>query len=61
MDGKIVPKTDEIALAIARGDYKFIPGPNEPRFWFIALGLILIFLGGGLKLYDMIKEINRKK
>jgi hypothetical protein len=61
MDGKIVPKTDEIALAIARGDYKFIPGPNEPRFWFIALGLILIFLSVGLKLRDMLKESNQKK
>jgi hypothetical protein len=59
MDGKIVPKTDEVALAIARGDHKFIPGPNESRFWFIALGLILIFLGGGLKLYSMLKDNNK--
>jgi hypothetical protein len=55
MDGKIVPKTDEVMLAIARGGHKFIPGPNESRFWFIALGLFLMFLGGGLKLYSMLK------
>jgi hypothetical protein len=59
LDGKIVPKTDEVALAIARGDHKFIPGPQEPRFWFIALGLILMFLGGGLKLYSMLKDNNK--
>jgi hypothetical protein len=59
MDGKIVPKTDEVALAIARGDHGFIPKPNESRFWFIALGLILMFLGGGLKLYSMFKNNNK--
>jgi hypothetical protein len=61
MDGEIVPKTDEVALAIARGDHKFIPGPKESRFWFIALGLILFFLGGGLKLYSMLKENNNEE
>jgi hypothetical protein len=56
MDGKIVPKTDEVALAIARGGHKFIPGPDQPRFWLIALGIIMMLLGGGLKLRDMLKE-----
>jgi hypothetical protein len=56
MDGEIVPKTDEVALAIARGGHKFIPGPQEPRFWLIALGIIMMLLGGGLKLRDMLKE-----
>jgi hypothetical protein len=56
MDGKPVLKTDEVALAIARGGHKFIPGPQEPRFWLIALGIIMMLLGGGLKLRDMLKE-----
>jgi hypothetical protein len=56
MDGEIVPKTDEVALRIARGDHKFMPGPKEPRFWFIALGIIMLLLGGGMKLRDMLKE-----
>jgi hypothetical protein len=56
MDGKIEPLTDEVALRIARGDHKFMPGPAEPRFWFIALGIIMLLLGGGLKLRDMLKE-----
>ncbi|MDR1480120.1 MAG: hypothetical protein LBJ00_14385 [Planctomycetaceae bacterium] len=59
-NGKIVPKTDEIALAIARGNHKFIPGPDEPRFWFIALGLIMVFLGGGLKLWAMFKKVTNR-
>jgi hypothetical protein len=61
LDGKIVPKTDEVMLAIARGGHKFIPGPNESRFWFIALGLFLMFLGGGLKLYSMLKDNNKSE
>jgi hypothetical protein len=61
MDGEIVPKTDEVALRILQGDHKFIPGPKESRFWFMALGLILFFLGGGLKLYSMLKENNKKE
>jgi hypothetical protein len=56
LDGEIVPKTDEVALRIARGDHKFMPGPKEPRFWFIALGIIMLLLGGGMKLRDMLKE-----
>jgi hypothetical protein len=60
INGKIVLMIDEVALAIARGGHKFIPGPKESRFWFMALGLILIFLGIGLKLYSMLKENNNK-
>ncbi|MDR1492617.1 MAG: hypothetical protein LBT05_07840 [Planctomycetaceae bacterium] len=56
MDGKIVVKTDEVVLAIARGGRKFIQGPDEPRFWMIALGIIMILVGGGWKLRDMLKE-----
>jgi len=45
-DGKVIPLTDELALARARG-HGFIPGVREPRFWLLALGigLILIALG----------------
>jgi hypothetical protein len=61
LNGKIVLMTDELALAIARGGHKFIPGPQEPRFWIIVLGLILISLGGGLKLYSMLKDNNKSE
>ena len=54
-NGKIVAKTDEIALAIARGDHGFMPGPKNPRFWFMALGAILLLVGGGLKIRSMLK------
>ncbi|MGL6193800.1 MAG: hypothetical protein ACRC2T_03150 [Thermoguttaceae bacterium] len=50
MDGKIVPKTDELMLAIARGGHKFMPGVSEPRFWLMAIGLIVIIVAGGIKL-----------
>ena len=52
LDGKIVPKTDEAMLAIARGNHKFMPGPDEPRFWLMAIGIILILIGGGKMTYD---------
>jgi hypothetical protein len=41
--------------------HKFISGHQELRFWFIALGLILMSLGGGLKLYSMFKNNNKKE
>jgi hypothetical protein len=56
MDGKPVLKTDEVALAIARGGHKFIPEPDEPRFWMMALGIIMMLVGGGWKLRDMLKK-----
>jgi len=54
-NGRIVPKTDEVALRIARGDYGFMPGPKNPRFWFMALGLGMLLLGAGLKIRSMLK------
>jgi len=51
LDGKIVPKTSEAMLAIARGNHKFMPGPDEPRFWFLVIGIILILIGGGRLAY----------
>lgn len=50
-DGKIVPKTDEVMLAIARGGHKFMPGPSEPRFWFMSIGIILILIACGRLAY----------
>lgn len=52
LNGKIVPKTDALMLAIARGNHKFIPGPREPRFWLLLLGIVGILVGGGWKFYD---------
>ena len=51
LDGKIVPKTDEAMLAIAMGDHKFMPGPDSPRFWLMAIGIILILIGVGRLAY----------
>jgi len=56
MDGKPVVKTDEVALAIARSGHKFMPGPNEPRFWLISIGLLLFLFGGGVKTYQYFKN-----
>jgi hypothetical protein len=56
MDGKIEPKTDEVMLRIAQGDHKFIPGTDEPRFWFMALGAILIIVGFSLKAVALYKQ-----
>ncbi|MDR1491420.1 MAG: hypothetical protein LBT05_01670 [Planctomycetaceae bacterium] len=35
---------------------KYISGPDEPRFWMMALGIIMMLIGGGWKLRDMLKE-----
>jgi hypothetical protein len=56
MDGKIEPRTDELMLRIAQGDHKFIPGTDEPRFWFMALGAILIIVGFTLKGIALYKQ-----
>ncbi|GHT23448.1 hypothetical protein FACS189419_07400 [Planctomycetales bacterium] len=64
MDGKIEPKTDEVMLKIAQGDHKFIPGADEPRFWIMALGAILIIVGftfKGIELYKKWHENDDKK
>jgi hypothetical protein len=43
-DGKIQPATDELMMRIARGGHKFMPGPDEPRFWLMAIGILLIVI-----------------
>lgn len=58
LDGKIVPKTDEAMLAIARGGHKFMPGPNETRFWLMGIGIALILFALGVKGYKMYKGIS---
>ncbi|GHT23441.1 hypothetical protein FACS189419_07380 [Planctomycetales bacterium] len=64
LNGKIEPKTDEVMLKIAQGDHKFIPGADEPRFWIMALGAILIIVGftfKGIELYKKWHEDDDKK
>lgn len=56
LDGKVVPKTNEVMLAIARGGHKFMPGPSEPRFWFMAIGITLIVLALGRMAYKHFKN-----
>jgi len=58
LDGKIVPKTDEAMLAIARGGHKFMPGPQESRFWMMSIGIFLILLSCGKLAYDHFKKKN---
>ena len=58
LDGKPVVKTDEVMLAIARGGHKFMPGPDNPRFWMMLLSIILILTGGGMWVY---KNFIRKE
>jgi len=58
LDGKIVPKTNEAMLAIARGGHKFMPGPDEPRFWLMTIGIILILIGGGRLAYKYFTNQN---
>jgi len=55
-DGKIVPRTDEVMLAIARGNHKFMPGPQEPRFWMITIGILLIVYACSAKAYQYFKN-----
>ncbi|MDO4588197.1 MAG: hypothetical protein Q4C95_13055, partial [Planctomycetia bacterium] len=59
MDGEIVLKTDERMLAIARQGHKFIPGKEEPRFWLIIVGVLLVLIGGGINLHRFL--ISKKK
>jgi hypothetical protein len=44
LNGRIVPKTDEVMLAIARGGHKFMPGPDNPRFWMMGTAIVLILI-----------------
>jgi hypothetical protein len=53
-DGKVVPITDEAILAL-RGQ-RFIPYPNEPRFWLIAIGSAMIILSIVLKIREYRKQ-----
>ena len=55
LDGRAVVLTDELALDRARG-HGFIPGPAEPRFWLVTIGILLILVGGGKLLYDHVKK-----
>ena len=59
VNGKIVPLTNEIALANARG-HGFVPGKNAPRFWMMALGIAMILYAIGLKIYRYLKERRAK-
>ncbi|MDR2172197.1 MAG: hypothetical protein LBP59_18785 [Planctomycetaceae bacterium] len=59
--GKIVVKTNEIESAIERGDRGAIPSPRELRFWIMLISLILIFIGGGLKIKSIIKNNKNSK
>jgi hypothetical protein len=58
-DGKIVPRTNEAMLAIARGGHKFMPGPDNPRFWLVTISILMILAGLGKMLYDIIQK-NKK-
>ena len=49
--GKVIVKTDDVMMQIARGGHKFMPGPDSPRFWLMAIGIILILIGGGRLAY----------
>ena len=60
-NGNIVPKTNEVMLAIARGNHKFMHGPNEPRFWLMAFGILMIVVALGKMLYDIIQKNNQEK
>ena len=53
--GKIVVKTDEVMMRAIRGDHKFMPGPDSPRFWFLSIGIIMILIGGGRLAYKYFK------
>lgn len=55
LDGEVVPKTDEAMLALARG-HKFMPGVSEPRFWLMAVGLVMLLAGGGILLRRHLKS-----
>ncbi|GHT19526.1 hypothetical protein FACS1894189_8380 [Planctomycetales bacterium] len=60
LDGKIEPLTDELALARLRG-HKFIPGVREPRFWFIASGIILISIALAGQLWKYFQNKKKKE
>ena len=53
-DGKIVAQADEAMLAAAHSGHKFMPGYDEPRFWMLWLGILMILIALGKMLYDAI-------
>ena len=55
LDGEVVPQTDEAMLALASG-HKFMPGVGEPRFWLMAVGLMMLLIGGGILLRRHLKS-----
>jgi uncharacterized membrane protein HdeD (DUF308 family) len=48
-------------LRSARGGHKFMPGVQEPRFWFIAAGVILIILGLFFKIKRILQDWKKNK
>jgi hypothetical protein len=61
VDGKIEPKTNELMLRIAQGDHKFIPGTDEPRFWFMLIGFLFLAAGCGLQGIKLYKKWHDDK
>ena len=59
-NGKIEPKTNELMMAIAVGDHKFVPGLDEIRFWMMATGILMILVALGKMLYDAIWRSKRR-
>jgi hypothetical protein len=58
-NGKIVVMTDEVMMRIIRGGHKFMPGPDEPRFWLLWLGILLVVIALGRMAYrHFIKKEN---
>ncbi|MDR1478205.1 MAG: hypothetical protein LBJ00_04620 [Planctomycetaceae bacterium] len=60
LDGKIVPYTDELAMAQLRG-HKFMPGVNESRFWVMAVGILMITIALGFKIRGFFYNNRQKK
>ena len=56
LDGKVVPYTDELALARVRG-HGFKPSVREPRFWMMGAGIIMIVIALVLK----VREYHAKR
>jgi hypothetical protein len=55
LDSGIVPKTDENIMKLLRG-HKFMPGPAEPRFWMLWIGVTLILIAFGKFVYDHFRK-----
>ena len=55
LDGKVVPYTDELALARVRG-HGFKPGVREPRFWMMGAGILMIVIALVLKVREYLAK-----